>query len=67
LDLRSSGIQLGKKSFMNLEITLFMKEEIDFKSPILRDRIRTICKSIYQDELMNSKYFTMTKSKTKKV
>lgn len=67
LDLRSSGIQVGKKSFMNLEITLYLKENIDFKSPILRDRIKSICKSIYLDELMNSKYFTMAKSKTKKV
>ncbi len=32
LDLRTSGIQLNKKSFMNLEITFFMKKEIDFKS-----------------------------------
>jgi hypothetical protein len=67
LDLRSSGVQMGKKSFMNLEITLFMKSEIDFKSIILRDRVKQICKSIYQDELIGSKYFTMTKSKTKKV
>jgi hypothetical protein len=67
LDLRSSGIQVGKKSFMNLEITLYLKENIDFKSPILRDRIKSICKSIYLDELMNFKYFTMAKSKTKKV
>tara|TARA_R110000796_G_scaffold40742_5_gene100805 strand:- start:223 stop:660 length:438 start_codon:yes stop_codon:yes gene_type:complete len=67
LDLRSSGVQMGKKSFMNLEITLFIKSNVDFKSIILRDRIKQICKSIYQDELMGSKYFTMTKSKTKKV
>lgn len=66
LDLRTSGIQLGKKSFMNLEITLFLKEHMDFKSIILRDRVKTICKSVYQDELLNSKYFTLSKTKTKK-
>lgn len=66
LDLRTSGIQIGKKSFMNLEVTLFVKEHMDFKSPILRDRVKTICKSIYQDELMSSKYFTLSKTKTKK-
>lgn len=27
LDLRTSGIQVGKKSFMNLEINLFTKNE----------------------------------------
>ena len=38
LDLRSSGIQKGKRSFMNLEITLFVKESTDFKSLILREK-----------------------------
>ena len=33
LDLRSSGLTLGKKSFMNLEINFFLnEEELDFKS-----------------------------------
>jgi hypothetical protein len=40
LDLRSSGIQKGKRSFMNLEITLYLKNHMDFKSPILKDRIK---------------------------
>ena len=65
LDLRSSGIQVGKKSFMNLELTLFLKEHMDFKSPILRDRIKKICTSIYKDELHTSNYFTLSKTKTK--
>jgi len=66
LDLRTSGIQLGKKSFMNLEITLFLKEHMDFKSIILRDRVKQICKSVYNDELMSSDFFTLSKTKTKK-
>jgi hypothetical protein len=37
LDLRTSGIQVGKKSFMNLEINLFTKNELDFKSMIVKD------------------------------
>jgi len=36
LDLRTSGIQLKKKSFMNLEINLYLKEHMDFKSPKLK-------------------------------
>ena len=31
LDLRMSGIQLKKKSFLNLETTLFVNDPIDFK------------------------------------
>ena len=30
LDLRTSGIQINKKSFMNLEMTFFMKKEMEF-------------------------------------
>lgn len=66
LDLRSSGIQLNKKSFMNLEITLFIKEPIDFKSSSLKERVKKIAKSVYSEELLKSEYFDLSKSKTKK-
>lgn len=66
LDLRSSGIQLNKKSFMNLEITLFVKEPMDFKSSILKERVKKIAKSVYSEELLKSEYFDLSKSKTKK-
>ena len=56
LDLRTSGIQLSKKSFMNLEITLFLKNKNeDFKSPILRNRIKQIISSVYVDDLYTCK------------
>ena len=66
LDLRTSGIQVNKKSFLNLEITLFVTNKtIDFKSIFLRDKIKQIIQSIYKDDLKNSKYFTLSKTKTK--
>jgi hypothetical protein len=66
LDLRTSGIQKNKKSFLNLEITLFVhNNDYDFKSLILRSKIKKIAQSIYIDELKNSKYFTLSKTKTK--
>ena len=68
LDLRTSGIQLDKRSFMNLEITLFMKNQNeDFKSPILKEKIKKIVTSVYNDELYSSPYFWLSKTKTKKV
>jgi hypothetical protein len=68
LDLRTSGIQLSKKSFMNLEITLFLKNKNeDFKSPILRNRIKQIISSVYVDDLYTCKYFDLHKTKTEKV
>ena len=66
LDLRVSGIQKNKKSFLNLEITLFVHDKtIDFKSLILRSKIKKIVSSIYHDDLKNSKYFILSKTKLK--
>lgn len=66
LDLRSSGIQRGKRSFMNLEITLYLKNHMDFKSLILRDKLKTIINAVYTDTLKGMKYFKVHKSKTTK-
>ena len=66
LDLRTSGIQKNKKSFLNLEITLFVHDKtIDFKSLILRSKIKKIVSSIYHDDLKNSKYFILSRTKIK--
>jgi hypothetical protein len=68
LDLRTSGIQKNKKSFLNLEITLFLnKENVDFKSIYLREKIKIIANTIYTDDLKNSKYFTLSKTKDKEL
>ncbi len=64
LDLRTSGIQKNKKSFMNIEITLFIHNNLyDFKSPILRDKIKKILNSVYKDDLKQNKHFTLSKTK----
>ena len=64
LDLRTSGIQKNKKIFMNIEITLFIHNNIhDFKSPILRDKIKKILNGIYNDDLKQNKHFTLSKTK----
>jgi hypothetical protein len=68
LDLRTSGIQRNKKSFLNLEITLFIHtDNLDFKSLILRSKIKNILSAIYKDELKNSKYFILSKTKSKEL
>ena len=66
LDLRTSGIQKNKKSFLNLVITLFVHEKnVDFKSLILRSKIKKIISSVYYDDLKKSKYFILSKTKIK--
>ena len=42
LDLRTSGISYGKRSFMNIEITFFVKSKIDFKSIELKNELKKI-------------------------
>ena len=64
LDLRTSGIQKGKKSFLNLEITLFIHNKfVEFKSLILRNKIKTLLTAIYTDDLKNCEFFTLNKTK----
>ena len=63
LDLRTSGISKGKKSFFNLEINLYTLSEMDFKSNEIRDSVKTIVKSIYKNNVIQNKYFEFSNSK----
>jgi hypothetical protein len=66
LDLRTSGIQYKKRSFMNLEINLFLINEIDFKSPELKKSIKDIVNSIHTDVFKGNEYFKFHVSKKDK-
>ena len=57
LDLRTSGLQMKKKSFMNLEINLYLTQEIDFKSVKLKKYLKNITKEIYSDVFNKNDYF----------
>lgn len=57
MDLRTSGIQIKKKSFMNLEINLYLNEEIDFKDLKLKKKLKEIVKGIYSDVFVKNEYF----------
>ena len=68
LDLRSSGVFHGKKSFMNLEINLYLKEEeLDFKSIILKNSVKKIVSTIFRDVINKHQYFEFSLSKKQKV
>jgi hypothetical protein len=67
LDLRSSGLTLGKKSFLNLEINLFLKDkEIDFKSSKLKEVLKTLVKNIISQSFIKNEFFTFTLTKNDK-
>lgn len=58
LDLRSSGIVVGKKSFLNLEINLYLNEKnLDFKSQIIKDNIKELTKNILQHNFNRNEHF----------
>lgn len=57
MDLRTSGLQVKKKSFLNLEINLFLNEIIDFKDLKLKRKLKNIIKGIYDDVLSKNEYF----------
>jgi len=63
LDLRTSGISQGKKSFFNLEINLYTTSEIDFKSLEIKDSIKQIVKSVFKNNINQNKYFDFSISK----
>ena len=63
LDLRTSGIFDGKKSFLNLEINLFTEKELDFKSNEVKNSVRKIIKDIYNNNITSNKYFDFTLTK----
>lgn len=63
LDLRTSGISIGKKSFMNLEINLFTNKSIDFKSYIIKEFIKKFVQKINQENFRDNEYFEFSISK----
>lgn len=69
LDLRSSGLNLGKKSFMNLEVNFYTNNQIsDFKSNLLKEELKKITNEIFKRNFYknNTFDFYLTK-KCKKV
>jgi len=63
LDLRTSGISHGKKSFLNLEVNLYPNQEMDFKSPEVKDSVKKIIKNIFKENVIQNKYFEFSPSK----
>lgn len=63
LDLRTSGISHGKKSFFNLEINLYTICDMDFKCNEIKDSIKTIVHDIYKNNITQNKYFDFSNSK----
>jgi hypothetical protein len=57
MDLRTSGLHIKKKSFLNLEINLFLIDEVDFKDMKLKRKLKSIIKGVYDDVLNKNEHF----------
>ena len=63
LDVRTKGIKLEKRSFMNLEVTLYVDKQFDVKSKETKNNVKDILLNVIEEGLSNKKLFNFYKSK----
>ncbi len=63
LDIRTKGIKMEKRSFMNLEITLYVDKQFDVKSKDVKNNIKDILMNVIDNGLIDKKLFNFYKSK----
>lgn len=63
LDVKTKGIKINKKSFLNLEITLFTQKSFDIRSKELKHLIIELIKDIIDFDLENKILFNFYKNK----
>jgi len=63
LDIRTKGIKMNKRSFMNLEITLFVDNFFDVKSQSIKSILKTFLYSSIEKCLSDKSLFNFSKSK----
>jgi len=68
LDLRSSGLNLGKKSFMNLEINFYLKYDgLDIKGTEIKNSLQKITQKIFKTNFLKNEYFSFYLTKNSKL
>lgn len=63
LDIRTKGIKLEKRSFMNLEVTLYVDKQFDVKSKELKNTVKRLIEDIVDLGLQEKKLFNFYKTK----
>ena len=53
LDIRTKGMKLEKRSFMNLEITLYVENQFDIKSKEIKNLVKSTIVMLIDDCLNN--------------
>jgi hypothetical protein len=63
LDIRTKGIKMEKRSFMNLEVTLYVEKQFDVRSKDTKNVISNLTESLIDNGLLDKKLFNFNKSK----
>ena len=63
LDIRTKGIKLEKRSFMNLEVTLYVDNFFDVKTKETKGNMKDIMISILEEGLTDKNLFNFYKTK----
>lgn len=63
LDVRTKGIRLGKKSFLNLEITLYTQKQFDIRSKEVKNVVKNLTEEIIDLDLSDKILFNFHKNK----
>jgi len=63
LDMRSSGVNFNKRSFMSCEITLFQRQELPVNSKELQPILIDISDLVITSSFKENEYFTFFKCK----
>jgi len=63
LDVRTKGIKMEKRSFMNLEITLYVENQFDVKSKEEKNLIKSILEDTIENGLSDKKLFNFYRTK----
>lgn len=63
LDIKTNGIKTDKRSFMDLEITLYVEKQFDVKSKEVKDTIFNLSKSIIDTTLNDETLFNFFEKK----
>jgi len=63
-DMRESGIEYGKRSYMNCEITLFQNHTFKLQEKLIQENLDNILNDIICEVLDNTIYFDFHKTKS---
>lgn len=63
LDIRTKGIKLDKKSFMNLEVTLYANKQFDIKQKEVKLLLQELSYDIVDGCLIDKSLFNFSKTK----